>query len=412
MLLVLLALVLGAMLFGWLEQRFDADRAMAVFMVLLATTVLVVVAWSWSEQAWWRWWAALVGGVLVAGGIQIWGRVFLSSRAAVGLNRLSAAPVILSVIWLLLSIWLGVVPVALLCGSLAIVMLLVLSDDLAAAYMAVFSPLRREASAQAVVNERRLREAGEKQVFPYYGRVWRDPDGRRVALQYFYFYAFNDWRGQGGLNFHEADWEWATLFLRRQDDGYVPHEVALSQHHSIGRRFWDEVEKAGPGREHPVIYVAVGSHANYFEPGKVGLADLVRESWLKRVLKFVLESRRRSRQAADEGVAISQSWMDRRAPQRSEDLTTADDPDGKGLVIGPAMPQSGPPDQRPAEWTAAILDGGQSWIDYQGLWGLRSLLRNESGPPGPQWEREENLLRSERESGRRRLAWENPLAPQ
>ena len=79
-------------------------------------------------------------------------------------------------------------------------------------------------------------------------------------------------------------------------------------------------------------------------------------------------------------------------------------------VIGPAAPGTGPPDREAVAWSPLLLDGNQPWIDYRGLWGLRSLLRNESGPPGPQWEREENLPRRERQAGRRRQAWEDPLA--
>jgi hypothetical protein len=41
---------------------------------------------------------------------------------------------------------------------------------------------------------------------PYYGRVIRS--GGYVALQYWMFYAFNDWRSRVyGVNDHEADWE-------------------------------------------------------------------------------------------------------------------------------------------------------------------------------------------------------------
>ena len=47
---------------------------------------------------------------------------------------------------------------------------------------------------------------------PYYGRVTRDRGF--VALQYWFFYAMNDWRSTfGGVNDHEADWEQVTIFL-------------------------------------------------------------------------------------------------------------------------------------------------------------------------------------------------------
>lgn len=405
---VLLVLLVGlalVQLLTLMAKRLDLDRALAAFMALLSAGVVGIAVRGWMVGASWRWWGVAGAAILVASAIQVWGRSTFTSRAAAGLNRLSAAPIILGLTWVVLSLWLGLLWVLLVTGLAALVLLVVLSDDLAAAYMAVFSSLRREASAQAVALERELRQGTEKDVYPYYGRVWRDPGGTRIALQYFFFYAFNDWRGQGGLNFHEADWEWATVLLRREGEAWVPEELLLSQHHSVGRRRWDDVELAAG---HPVIYVAVGSHANYFEPGRRTLQDLVGESWLKGILTFIFKARRRSREAADEGVAASQALLGRKAPV-TEDLSAADDPNGRGLVVGPEVPGGGPGRQA-IGWSPVVLDAGQPWIDYRGLWGLRSLLRNESGPPGPQWERGENLPRRERLDGRRRAGWERPLA--
>jgi hypothetical protein len=58
---------------------------------------------------------------------------------------------------------------------------------------------------------------------------------------------------------HEGDWEFVQV-------GYVdetPVCMTCSQHHSGGARMWWNVERRG-GR--PVVYVARGSHANYFCP--------------------------------------------------------------------------------------------------------------------------------------------------
>jgi hypothetical protein len=75
-----------------------------------------------------------------------------------------------------------------------------------------------------------------------------------IALQYWYLYIYNDFR-----NNHEADWEMATIVLDRSG---VPDRMGLSSHHTGMRRDWPRVFKI---RERPVIYVARGSHANYFE---------------------------------------------------------------------------------------------------------------------------------------------------
>ena len=402
---LLVPLVLAG-LYGFMERRFDAARAQVALMGVVSVVVLGIAARGWIVGASWRWWGVAGAALLISSAIQAWARSTLTPRAAEGLKRLSAVPIILGAAWVVLSIWLGLVWVALITGLFAAVLVVVLGDDLAAAYMAVFSSLRREASAQAVALEEELRQGTEKDVHPYYGRVWRDPGGTRIALQYFFFYAFNDWRGQGGLNFHEADWEWATVLLRREGGAWLPQELLLSQHHAVGRRRWEKVELAAG---HPVIYVAVGSHANYFEPGRRTLQDLVGESWLKGILTFIFKARGRSREAAEEGVAASQALLGRKAPV-SEDPLAADDPNGRGLVVGPAVPDSGAPGREAVDWSPVVLDAGQPWIDYPGLWGLRALLRNESGPPGPQWEREENLPRRLRRAGCRRQAWENPLA--
>lgn len=97
-----------------------------------------------------------------------------------------------------------------------------------------------------------------------YGRFTRSP--KRIVLQYWYFYAYNFW----SLHFppddfvwqaHEGDWEVVTVVLSRRGR---PLFAAYSQHCSGQRRSWSDVEKT---RGHPLVYVAIGSHANYFEPG-------------------------------------------------------------------------------------------------------------------------------------------------
>lgn len=61
---------------------------------------------------------------------------------------------------------------------------------------------------------------------------------------------------------HEGDWE----FVQVGYGGGEPICMTTSQHKSGGARWWWEVELRD-GR--PVVYVARGSHANYFEPKKM-----------------------------------------------------------------------------------------------------------------------------------------------
>jgi len=69
---------------------------------------------------------------------------------------------------------------------------------------------------------------------PYYGRVSRDRGF--IALQYWFFYAMNDWRSTfAGVNDHEADWEQVTVFLPDPPDASQrPAWVAFSSHDETG----------------------------------------------------------------------------------------------------------------------------------------------------------------------------------
>ncbi len=77
-----------------------------------------------------------------------------------------------------------------------------------------------------------------------------------TAIQYWFFYVFND-----AKNNHEGDWELVEVLL---DENEVPAYVACSQHWGGERKKWDDIIfRFG---NHVMIFVANGSHANYFEP--------------------------------------------------------------------------------------------------------------------------------------------------
>ena len=84
-----------------------------------------------------------------------------------------------------------------------------------------------------------------------------------TAIQYWFFYAFND----GPLNEHEGDWETITVLINIQG---IPEWAAYSQHEGGTRLAWVDVERADT---HPIVYTARGSHANYFKSyeGRFGL---------------------------------------------------------------------------------------------------------------------------------------------
>ncbi len=108
----------------------------------------------------------------------------------------------------------------------------------------------------------------------YYYRTLRE--GNFLNLQYWFFYAYNDWgNGYGGFNDHEGDWEGFHVFFKLDHGRPVepPSHVCFLGHDSRMTKPWEhpEVEKVGA---HPVIYVAAGSHASYPQPKLYPLVEL------------------------------------------------------------------------------------------------------------------------------------------
>jgi hypothetical protein len=85
----------------------------------------------------------------------------------------------------------------------------------------------------------------------------------RVWLQYWLWYFYNDYNLALGKGRHEGDWEMIQLRLY---DG-TPDVAVYAQHRRAEKRPWGDVEKLADGPDTPVVYVARGSHASYFEAG-------------------------------------------------------------------------------------------------------------------------------------------------
>ena len=100
--------------------------------------------------------------------------------------------------------------------------------------------------------------------YTYYYRQIQD--GAYLCLQYWFFYSFNDWANSfGGFNDHEGDWENLMLFFPVDGFGQAqepPAYITYVGHHARLTKPWNEpeVEKVG---NHPVAYIAAGSHASY-----------------------------------------------------------------------------------------------------------------------------------------------------
>jgi hypothetical protein len=90
--------------------------------------------------------------------------------------------------------------------------------------------------------------------------------GDRIALQYWLFYPLNPYSPEVPpdplfAQVHEGDWELVTVILDRAGR---PLTAGYSRHCGGTRRAWAKVPKRG---QRPLVYVALGSHANYFRPG-------------------------------------------------------------------------------------------------------------------------------------------------
>ena len=97
-----------------------------------------------------------------------------------------------------------------------------------------------------------------------YGHVTDEANGDRW-LQYWFFYFYNDYNLIGPFihaGLHEGDWEMIQIRLRADE----PDLAVYCQHAGSTTRDWRQVDTL-PGGDRPIVYVARGSHASYFEPG-------------------------------------------------------------------------------------------------------------------------------------------------
>jgi hypothetical protein len=280
----------------------------------------------------------------------------------------------------------------------------------------------------------------------YYGRVTeRQDDGgdHWKSLQYHFFYAFNDWRlAANGVNHHEGDWEMVAVYLKNDQ----PYAVLFSQHGSGALELWEDVTcaKDREGREttHPVIYTALGSHANYGKPKVIRSANLYHEGWVQRLIYWVdglihflfllFNPSQRARQIAlselalhpttaltEESFARLRDEQDHYLVTLPLEIATGDgfrigyegDPKYESIGVSSSYLRRSKSNREVThpgsrEWRQVLLDPEPDWVQYQGLWGVKSLLKDESGPPGPKWDRPDELfLIAPRKRWDRALEW-------
>ncbi len=234
----------------------------------------------------------------------------------------------------------------------------------------------------AAAAEIAYRERLDFERMTYYGRVVRT--GGYLCLQYWYFYAMNDWRSTfSGVNDHEADWELATVYLaERAGEPPRPAWVAFSSHDHAGdnlRRRWDDPELSRQG-DHPVLFPGAGSHSGAFVPGDYVIS--VDPPQLRRALRATRRAQR-----------FLAPWRDETRPGPGLGIPFIDYARGDGRTVGPGQLKA---------WTPVLIDDYTDWVrDYRGLWGLdtEDHFGGERAPAGPRYERD----------GTARHAWADPL---
>ncbi|MEZ4530871.1 MAG: hypothetical protein R2855_07535 [Thermomicrobiales bacterium] len=94
-----------------------------------------------------------------------------------------------------------------------------------------------------------------------YAHIAIDEGKRKLYLQYWFWYLFNDWN-----NLHESDWEMIQLVFDTTDPAealeFGPDEVGFAQHESGQLVRWSDGQLQFDGT-HLEVYPGAGSHATY-----------------------------------------------------------------------------------------------------------------------------------------------------
>jgi hypothetical protein len=280
----------------------------------------------------------------------------------------------------------------------------------------------------------------------YYGRVTerQDQEGNNwKSLQYHFFYAFNDWRlAANGINHHEGDWEMVAVYLKNDE----PYALLCSQHGAGALEKWENVrlviDQDGSETTHPIIYTALGSHANYSKPEVIRSHHLYHEGlfqrfiyWTDGLIHFLFllfNPSEKVRQIAlreltmHPATALTEETFAKLRDERDHYLVSLplEIATGDGLRIGYEgdlrhesigmsssylkRVMSNREVSHPAitQWEQVVLNPEPDWVQYKGLWGVRSTLKDESGPPGPKWDRPDKLFQvAPRKRWDRELEW-------
>ena len=164
---------------------------------------------------------------------------------------------------------------------------------------------------------RRVTEGTEPTVYAHVAQEPAYPD--RLALQYWFFYPFNDWN-----NLHEGDWEMIQLVFpagsAEEALETAPLEVGYSQHEGAERAEWGDEKLEVVDGTHPVVHPAAGSHANFYDEALhigrsaeqgVGCDDTTGPSVEQRPVAASIASDPEAGRAAFPWIAFEGRWGER-----------------------------------------------------------------------------------------------------
>jgi hypothetical protein len=178
---------------------------------------------------------------------------------------------------------------------------------------------------------RRLREG---QPVVAYAHIARQEDHDGFALQYWFYYYFDDWN-----NKHESDWEMVQLIFDvatpEEALGAAPVKTGYSQHSGGESAEWDS-DKVRKDGDRPHVYVATGAQSNFYRD----------RTYLGR---------------AEQGAGF-----------------------GCDVASGPS--RAVPVDARVVPETVAGADDPDAWLTFEGRWGQRHS-GEFNGPTGPNTKR-------------------------
>ncbi len=173
-----------------------------------------------------------------------------------------------------------------------------------------------------------------------------------VVMQYWFCYYFDDWANQ-----HEGDWEGISIFMHRTANGYEPLGAGYYAHESGTRRHWTDVERSILGGAQPLVYVAAGSHASYFQHLNDGYVVSIPGKIIP-LIKIRLR-------------LLFTSTVNDHVPDRLKHKPIKPKVDVLPDPVGPTNPND-------TAWQH------KKWLSFPGTWGIRPPLPSAYGGPfGP-----------------------------